>query len=109
MLRKQNRTAVAEEPGAGPNPTAAGEEPSARPNPTAEAEEQRGGVWTSLRAPPLPPLGKVAQKEMNAQTFEQHWVGGIQQNLVFIGHGRQGNQAAQRNADMLATASSPAS
>jgi len=39
---------------------------------------------------PLQNLGKVSSQRLTHDTFEQHWVRGIHQNMVFIGHGRQG-------------------
>ncbi len=45
-------------------------------------------IRRDLGMPPLPPLGKVAQKKMQDRTLEQHWKHGIHQNIVWIGHGR---------------------
>ena len=48
---------------------------------------------------PLQNLGKASSKRLTQDTFEQHWVRGIHQNMVFIGHGRQSRGSKQTATD----------
>ena len=60
------------------------------------------GLRVGYHRAPLPPIGKVIQKELNPWTLQQHWREGIHQNLLFIGHGRQGAGSAKRAAKKAA-------
>ena len=64
-----------------------------------EDHDRSSGIRRRLGLQALPPIGKVVQKMLYPQTFHDHWREGVHQNIIFLGHGRQGQKAKCRQED----------